>query len=90
MIIETMEECNMLFIEHINYIVKQEQKEKYPDKICKLNILEMAYDEFGNYHVADTTCVTFILMANSFLYRYIGDKCVIQKEDLKRVYYVIF
>ena len=85
-----MEECNATFIEHINYIVKQEQKDKYPSKICKLNILDLEYDEFGNYHIPDSTCITFILMSNSFLYRYIGDKCIIQKEDLKRVYYVIF
>lgn len=85
-----MEECNATFIEHINYIVKQEQKDKYPYKICKLNILDLEYDEFGNYDIPDSTCITFILMSNSFLYRYIGDKCIIQKEDLKRVYYVIF
>jgi len=90
MIIESYQECNPTFTEHINYIVKQEQLEKYPHKSVQLIVLNTNYDEFGNYHIADTTCVSFILMSNSFLYRYIGDKCVIQKEDLKRVYYVIF
>jgi hypothetical protein len=90
MIIETMHECNPTFIEHINYIVRKEQEEKYPNQSVKLIILDYEYDVFGNYHIPDITCVSFILMKNSFLYKYIGDKCVIQKEDLKRVYYVIF
>jgi len=90
MIIETMHECNPTFIEHINYIVRKEQEEKYPNKAVNLIILDYEYNDFKDYHRLDETQITFFLMSNSFLYRYIGKSATIQGEDLKRVYYVIF
>jgi len=90
MIIETMTECNPTFIEHINYIVRKEQEEKYPNKSVNLIILDYDVDNFKDYYRLDNTPVSFFLMANSFLYRYIGGANTIRMEDLKRVYYVIF
>ena len=90
MIIESYTECNPTFIEHINYIVKQEQLEKYPNKSVQLIILNSEYDDFKDYEINDNTFVSFFLMDNSFLYRYIGNDYTIKKDNLKRVYYVIF
>ncbi len=89
MIIETMLKCNDTFIEHINYIVKKEQEEKFPNRSVKLIILDYEYTDFKDYHV-DETQITYFLMSNSFLYRYIGKPTTIQWEDLKRIYYIIF
>ena len=89
MIIETMLKCNDTFIEHINYIVKKEQEEKFPNRSVKLIILDYEYNDFKDYHV-DETQITYFLMSNSFLYRYIGDKSIIQKEDIQRVFYMSF
>jgi len=90
MIIKSYAECNPTFIEHINYIVKQEQLEKYPQKSVQLIILNSDYDDFKDYKISDNSLVSFFLMDNSFLYRYIGDAYTIKKDELKRVYYVIF
>jgi hypothetical protein len=90
MIIESYEECNPTFIEHINYIVKQEQLEKYPHKSVQLIILKSDYDEFKDYTITDNSFVSFFLMGNSFLYRYIGGNYTIKKDNLERIYYVIF
>jgi hypothetical protein len=90
MIIKSYAECNPTFIEHINYIVKHEQLEKYPQKSAQLIILNSDYDDFKDYKISDNSFVSFFLMNNSFLYRYIGDAYTIKKDELKRVYYVIF
>jgi len=90
MIIKSYAECNPTFIEHINYIVKQEQLEKYPEKSVQLIILNSDYDDFKDYKISDNSFVSFFLMDNSSLYRYIGDAYTIKKDELKRVYYVIF
>ena len=90
MIIESYAECNPTFIEHINYIVKQEQLEKYPHKSVQLIILNTDYDDFKDYEISDNTFVSFFLMGNSFLYRYIGGDYTIKKDNLERIYYVIF
>lgn len=89
MIIETMLKCNDTFIEDINYIVKKEQEEKFPNRSVKLIILDYEYNDLKDYHV-DETQITYFLMSNSFLYRYIGKSATIQREDLKRIYYIIF
>jgi hypothetical protein len=91
MIIESSPtECNATFIEHINYIVKQEQLEKYPHKSVQLIVLTSDYDDFKDYEISDNTFVSFFLMGNSFLYRYIGGDYTIKKDNLERIYYVIF
>jgi hypothetical protein len=90
MIIKSYEECNPTFIEHINYIVKQEQLEKYPHKSVQLIILNSDYDDFKDYTITDNSFVSFFLMGNSFLYRYIGGDYTIKKDNLERIYYVIF
>jgi len=80
------------FIESIVTIIKKEQIEKYQNKNGILNILDYDYDNFENYEISDNTesSIYYFLMSDLLLYRYNGSKLIIQKEDIKRVFYMSF
>ena len=80
------------FIESIVNIIKKEQIEKYSNKNGILNILCYDYDNFENYEITDNTesNVYYFLMSDLLLYRYNGTKLIIQKEDIKKVFYISF
>ena len=80
------------FIESIVNIIKKEQIEKYSNKNSILNILCFDYDNFENYEIPENTesSIYYFLTSDTLLYRYIGDKSIIQKEDIQRVFYMSF
>ena len=80
------------FIESIVNIIKKEQIEKYQNKNGILNILCFDYDNFENYEIPENTesNIYYFLTSDLLLYRYNGTKQIIQKEDIKRVFYMSF
>ena len=80
------------FIESIVTIIKKEQIEKYSNKNGILNILCFDYDNFENYEIPENTesSIYYFLTSDLLLYRYNGTKQIIQKEDIKRVFYMSF
>ena len=83
---------NNEFIESIVNIIKKEQIEKYSNKNGILNILCFDYDNFENYEIPENTesSIYYFLTSDLLLYRYNGTKQIIQKEDIKRVFYMSF
>lgn len=83
---------NDKFIESIVNIIKKEQIEKYSNKNSILNILCLDYDNFENFEIENKTesSIYYFLTSDTLLYRYIGDKSIIQKEDIQRVFYMSF
>ena len=83
---------NNEFIESIVNIIKKEQIEKYSNKNSILNILCFDYDNFENFEIENKTesCIYYFMMSDTLLYRYIGNKSIIQKEDIQRVFYMSF
>tara|TARA_R110000737_G_scaffold125764_1_gene158263 strand:- start:6 stop:263 length:258 start_codon:yes stop_codon:yes gene_type:complete len=80
------------FIESIVNIIKKEQIEKYSSKNSILNILCFDYDNFENYEIPENpeSCINYFLMSDLLLYRYNGSKSIIEKEDIKKVFYLSF
>ena len=80
------------FIESIVNIIKKEQIEKYSNKNGILNILCYDYDNFENYEIPENpeSSIYYFLMSDLLLYRYNGTKLIIQKEDIKKVFYISF
>ena len=80
------------FIESIVNIIKKEQIEKYSNKNSILNILCFDYDNFENYEIPENTesSIYYFLTSDLLLYGYNGTKLIIQKEDIKRVFYMSF
>lgn len=83
---------NNEFIESIVTIIKKEQIEKYSNKNGILNILCFDYDNFENYEIPENTesSIYYFLTSDLLLYRYNGTKLIIQKEDIKKVFYISF